>query len=244
MRFKPVRAPRTFEEVAAQVVRQVEMGQLKPGDKLPSEREFARQLEVSRSAVREALRTLENAGVVILRMGSKGGAFIAEPNERIEQIGIDSPFRIDDVPLSDLSDARLAILDAIARIACERRSDLDADLLEENIRTAERLYREGRMQEKAEKNLEFYELLAKATKNVVLERIMSAISDLLRQFSSHVGPERSVETFRLRRQFVKALRNRDSEAAVSTMQRNLLRSHREYARIARAMHARPRRTGT
>ncbi len=74
--FRPVRTPRIHEEICRQVRGRLARGQLKPGDKLPPERELALEFGVSRGAVREALRTLENAGLVALRKGMHGGAFI------------------------------------------------------------------------------------------------------------------------------------------------------------------------
>ena len=71
-----VRSSRIFEEISNQVRAQVVNGQLKPGDKLPAERQLALQFGASRTAVREALRGLEMSGVVELHKGVKGGAFI------------------------------------------------------------------------------------------------------------------------------------------------------------------------
>lgn len=76
--FTPVRPRRVYQEICSQVRRRVADGQLKPGDRLPPERELAQALGVSRGAVREALRALEYAGVIAMRAGAKGGAFIRE----------------------------------------------------------------------------------------------------------------------------------------------------------------------
>ena len=71
--FGPVRTRRVFEDICDQIRGQVLGGILRPGDKLPAERELAEQFGVSRTAVREALRSLEIAGVVKLQKGVKGG---------------------------------------------------------------------------------------------------------------------------------------------------------------------------
>ena len=75
-RFAPIRTKRVFEEICEQVRREMAAGTLRPGDKLPPERELALKLGVSRAAVREAFRSLEIAGVVGLHKGARGGAFI------------------------------------------------------------------------------------------------------------------------------------------------------------------------
>ncbi|HEY9279792.1 MAG TPA: winged helix-turn-helix domain-containing protein, partial [Eoetvoesiella sp.] len=73
--FAPIKAKRAFEQVCEQIRREVAAGTLRPGDRLPPERELAEQLGVSRTAIREALRSLENAGLVQCQQGMGGGAF-------------------------------------------------------------------------------------------------------------------------------------------------------------------------
>src|SRR5690242_17566569 len=75
--FGPARPRRTFEEIINQIKTNIEEGRLKRGDKLPTERALAAQLQVSRNTVREALRTLEISGFIILKRGPTGGAFVA-----------------------------------------------------------------------------------------------------------------------------------------------------------------------
>lgn len=127
--FIPVRTRRIYQEICNQVRHRLAVGQLRPGDKLPAERELAIELGVSRAAVREALRALENAGVVALRSGSRGGAFIrhgdasslAQPLGDLMALGQLSP--------DGLLDARLQINETTARQACGRRTQEDLDAL-------------------------------------------------------------------------------------------------------------------
>ncbi len=236
MTFKPVRANRTFEEVVNQISSLIERGKLKVGDRLPSERELAKLLTVSRNTLREGLRTLEQAGVVQLKMGKTGGAFITSPSDRSRIDGVGDMFRIGDMSLGDLSDARLWLVELVVRVACERATEADFNLLEDNVHEAKRLYQKELLAEKADKNLQFYELLAAATRNPLLTAIMKLLLDGVRAFARRVGPERSTETFRLRMKFLRALRARDADAAVAVMQQNLRRTHREYIRVARSGH--------
>ena len=76
--FRPIHTRRAFEEICERIREQLALGVLKPGDKLPPERDLAQQLGVSRNVLREALRSLEMAGVLRLQKGVKGGAFIQE----------------------------------------------------------------------------------------------------------------------------------------------------------------------
>lgn len=74
--FAVISPARAVDEISAQVRSMVADGRLKPGDRLPSERELAPRLQVSRNTLREALRTLEHAGLIEMRKGASGGAFV------------------------------------------------------------------------------------------------------------------------------------------------------------------------
>src|SRR5256885_14666593 len=76
--LKAIRKTRLYEEVVGQLNQLIDDGKLKAGDRLPSERELAETFRVSRSSVREAIKTLENEGMVISRPGS--GTFITAVN--------------------------------------------------------------------------------------------------------------------------------------------------------------------
>jgi DNA-binding FadR family transcriptional regulator len=73
------RTPRISERITRSIRRQIAAGKLVPGEKLPPEREMARRYQVSRASVREAFRALEQLGLVSIRRGSHGGAFVTEP---------------------------------------------------------------------------------------------------------------------------------------------------------------------
>ena len=73
--FKRMRPMRLFEQAVEQIRTLIAGGQLKPGDKLPSENQLSKMLEVSRSSVREALRALESKGIITVKSGS--GAFVS-----------------------------------------------------------------------------------------------------------------------------------------------------------------------
>jgi GntR family transcriptional repressor for pyruvate dehydrogenase complex len=75
--FDPVSTRRTFEEAVEQIAEQIKAGDLHAGDRLPSERELAAQMRISRPTLREAIKTLVEAGVLEVRRGQSGGIFVA-----------------------------------------------------------------------------------------------------------------------------------------------------------------------
>src|SRR5260370_42246641 len=78
LKFQPIHVRRTFEEICERIREQLALGVLKPGDKLPRERDLAEQLGVSRNVLKEALRSLEMAGLLRLQKGVQGGGFLRD----------------------------------------------------------------------------------------------------------------------------------------------------------------------
>lgn len=76
--FKPVRPPTTFEETVERLGTAIRLGLLKPGSRLPPERELADELRISRSTLRQALTTLTQSGHLVSVRGRRGGTFVAE----------------------------------------------------------------------------------------------------------------------------------------------------------------------
>ncbi|MFD7655529.1 FadR/GntR family transcriptional regulator [Actinosynnema sp. NPDC059797] len=77
--FRPVRAGNAFEETVERLVRAIRLGAVGPGERLPAERELAGRLGVSRVTLREAIRSLQDAGYVESRRGRYGGTFVTSP---------------------------------------------------------------------------------------------------------------------------------------------------------------------
>src|SRR6476659_6827129 len=125
--FQPIQMRRAFEEICDRIRAQIAAGTLRPGDKLPPERELAEQLGVGRNALREALRSLEIAGIVRLQKGAKGGAFIqAGDTSRMDEVVRDM-LSLGSISVAELTEARLHIQDLVVRLACDRATAADLD---------------------------------------------------------------------------------------------------------------------
>jgi len=81
--FDPIPTRRIFEEIVGQIRQRIYDGELKPGDRLPGERDLAIQFGVGLTVVREALRTLEEGGLVQIKKGSDGGAFVKKADSSV-----------------------------------------------------------------------------------------------------------------------------------------------------------------
>src|ERR1700744_5595360 len=221
--FRPIHTRRAFEEICERIREQLALGVLKPGDKLPAERDLAQQLGVSRNVLREALRSLEMAGVLRLQKGVKGGAFIREGDTGRMNVVMRDMLSLGTISVRELSEARIDVLDLVVRLACAHARQADFEALEANIERTELATREGRLLDRVECSREFYKLLAVATGNKVIAMILDSVTEIHMRFvyakvvSSGVAMPRLAER---RRQFLTALRARD----VATAPR-LRRSH-------------------
>ena len=224
VKFRPIHTRRAFEEICERIREQLALGQLKPGDKLPPERDLAQQLGVSRNVLREALRSLEMAGVLRLQKGVKGGAFIREGDTSRMNVVMRDMLSLGTISVRELSEARIDVLDLVVRLACSHARQGDFNALEQNIERTELATREGRLLDRVECSREFYRLLAVATGNKVIAMILDSVTEIHMRFvyakvvSSGVAMPRLAEK---RRQFLTALRARDVATATRSMRSHL-----------------------
>jgi DNA-binding FadR family transcriptional regulator len=221
--FRPIHTRRAFEEICERIREQLALGVLKPGDKLPPERDLAQQLGVSRNVLREALRSLEMAGVLRLQKGVKGGAFIREGDTGRMNVVMRDMLSLGTISVRELSEARIHVLDLVVRLACANARQSDFEAIEANIERTELATRQGRLLDRVECSREFYKLLAASTGNKVIAMIVDSVTEIHMRFvyaklvSSGIAMSRLPER---RQKILVALRARN----VSTATR-LMRSH-------------------
>ncbi|WP_177224715.1 FadR/GntR family transcriptional regulator [Variovorax sp. 770b2] len=212
--FQQIKTRRVFEEICEQIRNRLSSGALKPGDKLPAERDLAVEFKVSRPAVREALRTLEISGVVSLRKGVKGGAFIRDGNPAILTQSLQDLMFLGSVSLRSLAEARVLINGVVIRLACERASEDDFRALAENIDFIES---SEDLQHRANAGVMFFRLIARATRNEVLMMLVDSLGDIIRVVIDRTGRVARPELVAVRRRILAAMKARDADAAIHEM---------------------------
>jgi GntR family transcriptional repressor for pyruvate dehydrogenase complex len=217
--IEPIRRVKLYEEVAARIRDLIAEGELSPGQALPSERKLAEQFKVGRAVIREAIRQLEVSGLVESRHG--GGNYVREVTVEHLVAPIVSVLNGMSHLREELMDARLFFEPQIARAAAGRATPEDLRLLEDVIHRQEESAANG--QSGAEEDAEFHGLLARATHNTVVERVMEVIDNLLED--SHARHFRSVQRSKIslegNRRILEAVRNHDQEAAQQAMVEHL-----------------------
>jgi len=226
--FKKIGSGRSFEAVVEQIREQIANGALKENDRLPAERELALQFGVSRNTVREALRALENAGLVILKKGVSGGAFICIRPGKFVTEAFSDLYRLGALNAEQLTEARVIVGVEVARLACRRIGESDLDALEQNLEKSRSLSEQGELRNKAYANLEFHEILAAATGNPVLIIMTDALGALIREFINVLGAMPNPYVLESHALIIQHLRNHDADAAAAEMKDYLERVHSRY----------------
>jgi len=236
----PVRRQRVFEQICDEIRLRMAAGELRPGDKLPSERELSSSFGVSRSAVREALRSLEITGVVRLQKGVKGGAFVLRGDPDLVTRSIRDMFYLGRISIDSLTEARVLVLDLAVRLASERIAPATVDALERNIDRLASLALDAPVAERVAIGLDFYRLLAEATGNQVLQVIVVSISTILLQQVERFDIAPLPGLVATRRRLVAHIASGDGGAAGREITAHLKRLHTHVVRELKRQTTRER----
>lgn len=182
--IRPLKQRRVSEEVADQLREAIFSGRLGPGDKLPPERQLAQQFGVSRLVLREALRSLERVGLLMIKRGYGGGAFVSEMDKKAVTRSLSVMIRLGETSVDDLTEARLIYEPKIARLAAERAT-------EEDIAALKRVLDEQKAANTPDTfgqptSHSFHRFIAETTKNPMLVILVDAVMDSVGASVKHV----------------------------------------------------------
>ncbi|MDE2166993.1 MAG: FadR family transcriptional regulator [Alphaproteobacteria bacterium] len=231
--FESIKAKRTFELIADVLKDRIFAGQYRPGDRLPAEREMAEMLAVGRPAVREAYRALELIGIVEVRKGKEGGAFIREPDYRSVTRSLTDLVRLRHVSLADLTEARLMLEKTVAELAMKRV--VAGDLVALNGWIDRAIAKLDVGLSAADENIGFHIRLAEISGNPVLVMVLSSIMDLLAVVLRALGSDRkhSREVAEDHHAIVTALKTREFARLWPVMERHIRASNERLTALAK-----------
>jgi GntR family transcriptional repressor for pyruvate dehydrogenase complex len=217
--LKAIKRKRLYEEIVQQIQELVREGQLKPGDRLPTERELAERLRVSRSSVREAIRALELQGLVVSRPGA--GTFISAESLEALVYALASTLSEEKNALADIFEMRRILESQVASLAAERATEEDLRRMHQALSEQERQIERG--ETGAEADNAFHFAIAHAAQNWALVRLMHAIEEMLRQSRDQAlqTPGRPQRSLASHRRILEAIERRDREAAREAMERHI-----------------------
>jgi GntR family transcriptional repressor for pyruvate dehydrogenase complex len=222
--LNPIDSTLVVDEVIARLVTLIVHGNLKPGDKLPTERELMARLGIGRSSLREAIKTLSAVGALEARQGS--GIYVGNGDASILAKPLAWGMLLGGSSVGEVIEARRVIETALAGWAAERRSDEDITIIEAllNKLEASRDTKEVYVQ----LDLEFHLAIANAAQNRILSQVLGLFQNLLRVWMETTYDENhgSKESVVAHRELFEAIRARDAQAA-----RRIIQKHTAGARL-------------
>jgi len=220
--FRSISKPPSIPEVVLEEIqRLITEGELRPGDRLPSETELAEHFGVGRSSIREAMRVLHLLGVIEVIQGK--GTFVRQPSilplmidwSRIAQMGV----------IAEVMEARQFIEVLLAQLAAERATDEDIEALRAALaRSRESI---SNLESSVQAGVNFHLVLADAAHNQVLALMYRTIRDLYLETArqTRITPEIARDRLHDHERILQAILDRDPEAAAQAMKEHLEKAY-------------------
>jgi len=221
--FKSVRPNRISQAIVDQIKDAIIQKKIKSGDKLPSERQMMGQFETSRVTVREALKTLEYSGLLEIKRGTQGGAFVRDPDVKFVNSFLQDMFSMGNIKIFDLTEARMAVEPFSVKVAIERIDEECLEQIKQNIRETAESLKNANLIDARILNIEYHRLIAQASKNPVIFFLVDSIMDIMENHVSIIQiPMASVEsTLHFHEKITAAIANRDAKMAEEWMLKHI-----------------------
>jgi GntR family transcriptional repressor for pyruvate dehydrogenase complex len=218
------RTDRVSEVIARRIKKQISDGRLTAGHKLPAERDMARQFKTSRVSVREAYRSLEELGLLRIRRGAEGGAFIAKFDHEPVRRSLSLVLGLGKTSHAEVTEARMLIEPSIARLAALRAREEDIEKLEQVLIKEEAEVRHPSADSGTTAG-HFHRAVADCARNMPLVVLMNALADLTAESVSDLDVDIRARHRRknceYHRQLFEAIKTHDADAAYTLMVRHV-----------------------
>jgi DNA-binding FadR family transcriptional regulator len=224
--FEPVRPVRLYQRIVDQVEEALARGELRPGQRLPSERDLVAQFGASRSTVREALRVLESNGVVRSRPGDPNGPEVLPFSAGGLTKQLTRLARVDELGLAELISSRMILDSSANRLAARLRSPEQLAEMEAAIDTMRQAIEAG-FERFSEADVAFHEAVARASRNTLIQVCNQVVRDVVLSLISDKIAHARNRKARMRQsvghheEVLDAIRAGDGPAAARISRRNL-----------------------
>ena len=218
--YKVVQSSRLYEQIVRQIEDSILKGELTAGNQLPAARDLAKQFGASRTAVREAIKSLQEKGLVDAYPGR--GTFVTNGTPNSMRRSLDQILKGgEESGMASLVEARDILEPEIAALAAVRADDQDLAAMQEAVEVMDRAAWDSSAY--IEADLDFHLALAEAAANPIVLSLIDSIVGLLREqrlrtYRVEGGPERGQHHHK---RILEAIRRRDPQGARAAMQAHL-----------------------
>ncbi len=226
--FHRARQNRVYEDVVEQIQAAILDGKIMLGERLPAERELCEQLHTSRGTVREALRILEQKGLIEIRLGANGGAYVQGAGSTLMAENLSMLLRSNDISLEHLEEFRAAIEGSAAYLAARRITPEGIDELRKLLTQAESLFLQGLDQWDAFVRADeaIHQDIARASANPLYDYVLGSIHANIHHFYDtflQADSEIMAENYRDLKAICTAIIKKEAEEAGDLMRAHVRR---------------------
>ena len=225
--MRPVNRRSLSDEIVEQIIELISRDILKPGERLPGERDLCKRFGVGRTSLREALRSLSVMGILEGRVGE--GTFVANNSNRYLEKTLQWGLLLDPKRVQDLVETRLMLESQNAGLAAQRFTRENLSMVERNLESMEDLLEQP--DHFLECDLEFHLLIAQATQNTILYSLLSMTRGYLHEWvkgtlARPIGEvtKRTKLSLQEHKTIFQAIRSGDAERAHHAMKEHILSS--------------------
>lgn len=188
MVYTNIQKGRMADLVSSQLKESIFQGGYQPGERIPVEHELVEIFGVSRVIVREAIRNLEHAGLIEIKRGHKGGAFVLPMKHNAVSQVIKDVLRLGNATVADIMEVRLDMEPLVAGLAAERAEPKDIEMLAKGV--------EGMPEEPGDEyvkwNVNFHRLLAKCCHNPMYDILVNILMDFTEELILKIKPSERI----------------------------------------------------
>ncbi|MCL5075508.1 MAG: FadR family transcriptional regulator [Chloroflexi bacterium] len=216
--FRPVPNVRLSDSAARQILELIKEGELKIGDQLPAQRELVNQLEVSRTALREGVRTLEAIGMLKTIPGR--GTFVHSVTPLSSVASSLALWLLEHKQeVMDVLDVREAIESKAAQLAAERATPAQIEAMESCLSEMQRCAQEEDLKGVTQLDARFHGLLSQSTQNAFLIGLTNSITEAIAHSRSAIFelPGRPLKSLSEHWEILRAIQRRDAKGAIEAM---------------------------
>ena len=220
--FKTARVNRISQNIVEQIRDNILAGKLKPSDRLPSEKELSLEFGVSKASLREALRALESLGMLEVKQGMSGGAFVKEVDLETARNNMFNYIFFQNPTIGEFTQLRTFIEPPVAEIAALKCTQTDLDYLEDNLnRTREKM---DSVPFYYDLDTKFHHRLAEISGNRLICFVIDSLKNAIVQIKLQLELDRdfSIQVYKAHMRIFDALRKREPEQAREEMHRHIV----------------------
>ncbi|MCK5162085.1 MAG: FadR family transcriptional regulator [Desulfobacula sp.] len=214
--FKKAKQSRVFQDVVEQIQDAIINGELAPGTKLPPERELKDMFTTSRGTLREALRVLEQKGLIEIKLGVSGGAIVKHIDSEpfVESLAL--LIRSGGVSLQHLAEFRIKLEGGLVELAATRATKEDIKEMESIYNEAKAYYEKNDWENFLKTDEKMHSYIGTMTRNPVFQFVQNCIHDNIHQYYDEYLPmnkERTLENLTDFEKIITAMKTNDAKKA-------------------------------